>query len=97
MIKYEKIDDHTLMEEKHLGGRETLRMVFNFQSRQMMILYKYSGYNSQGGVSMTTHNFRDLDGGEKYIAMLRQKLKELGGLPEAPKAQPSLGENKPEI
>lgn len=89
MANYKKLDDHTLMETKKVEDRRSLRRIFDFEARQVSVVFEATSYDGGRGIGMSTQNFADIEGGEEYIDGMRKKLIELGGLPELA-AEPTL-------
>lgn len=67
-------DAQTLVEKKDLGDGDTLKIVFNFESRRVT-----ESVFSAKGVALTSHKFRDYD--ETALEAAFQQLQKLGGSP----------------
>ncbi|MCC7038259.1 MAG: hypothetical protein IT560_13285 [Alphaproteobacteria bacterium] len=67
-------DAQTLVEKKDLGDGDTLKIVFNFESRRVT-----ESVLSARGVALTSHKFRDYD--ETALEAAFQQLQKLGGSP----------------
>ena len=67
-------DAQTLVEKKDLGDGDTLKIVFNFESRRVT-----ESVFSARGVALTSHKFRDYD--ETALQSAFAQLQKLGGTP----------------
>lgn len=67
-------DAQTLVEKKDLGDGDTLKIVFNFESRRVT-----ESVFSAKGVALTSHKFRDYD--DSALEAAFQQLQKLGGSP----------------
>ncbi len=83
--EYSAPDAQTLVEKKNLGDGDTLKLVFNFESRRVT-----ESVLGQQGVALTSHKFKDYDA-EALDAAFAQ-LQKLGGSP-----RPMEGVKKPAV
>lgn len=67
-------DAQTLVEKKDLGDGDTLKIVFNFESRRVT-----ESVLTAKGVALTSHKFRDYD--ETALQSAFAQLQKLGGTP----------------
>ncbi|MDF3022660.1 MAG: hypothetical protein K0R10_21 [Alphaproteobacteria bacterium] len=67
-------DAQTLVEKKNLGDGDTLKIIFNFESRRVT-----ESLTSAHGVALTSHKFKDYD--ETALESAFAQLQKLGGTP----------------
>lgn len=78
---YSAPDAQTLVEKKSLGDGDTLKIIFNFESRRVT----ESVFNEKG-VALTTHKFNDYD--VDALEAAYQQLKKMGGNPRPMRDKP---------
>lgn len=69
--RYSKADDQTLVEKKNIGDSQTLKIVFNFESRRVT--------EAVAGAGLASHKFEDYD--QTALEVAFRQLKLLGGAP----------------